>query len=179
MAGVSLLMVAAQSCRRYVPDPHSGLLSPPEDPQDAQEQVDDIHIQCRRAVHGIIDCFWDPVGPAPVVTDIAAEYQHDYPIDYPVMDPENEQFNQLPYDNKKQGNCKHNPDLLEKGRERSAKQHHNAGDYPRDLYRFYDQRRVIIINHYVYNKTERHNDKVISDKTYKGVLGFGKKIYSQ
>src|SRR5690606_19269468 len=61
-------------------------------PQDAQEQVDDVHVQGRRAVDGVVQGLRNPVGAPPVVADVAAEDHHHDPVENAVTGAENEYF---------------------------------------------------------------------------------------
>ena len=84
-----------------------------------KKQVDDIHIQRRRRIDGVIHRTRDAGGPRPVVADATAEDQH-HPVDNRVVGAKNKDHHQFNLNDADHGNEQLADDALDKRRGHGA-----------------------------------------------------------
>ena len=73
-----------------------------QDSQNAQEQVDDVHVQRGCTVYRVVQRLGNLIGAAPVVADVAAEDQHHDPVENAMTDTEHQDFHQFHDDHQQQ-----------------------------------------------------------------------------
>src|SRR6056297_152940 len=146
------------------------VLPSPHDAQYTYEQVDDIHVQRGGAVDGVIQGLGYGICPAPVVADIATEYEYYDPVDDTVMDAEHKYLYQLNHYDKQQGHgeCPH--DLLKEGGKQGPQHHHGEGYQRGNPYCLKHQRGIVLAYHYVYYQPKGYHHQVVPGKANQGVF---------
>lgn len=142
----------------------------PENAQDTQEQVDDVHIERRGTVDGVVQRLGNLVCPPPVDAHVAAEDQHDDPIDHAMVDAEDEHLDQLDDDHQQQRDRQRASDAGEELWKQRTQHHHAQSDQRSDADGLMHQRRVVAADHQVDDESERHHHQVVTEETHPGLV---------
>lgn len=98
-----MYFVSSRFCLLLTSPGPVALLLAAQNTQQPQKQVDDIHVQRRRRVDGIVHGFGNAVRPRPIVADIAAKNQHDDPINNRMVRVKDKDHHQFDDDGADQG----------------------------------------------------------------------------